>query len=460
MDPTSLSTSELAARIRDRRLSVADVVAAHLDRIERINPALNAIVVLDADRARARARAADDALAKGELWGPLHGVPFTLKDMHPTAGMQSSAGTRASAHVPAHNGVVAERLITSGGILLGKTNMAIGVQTVSELFGRTVNPYDRGRTTGGSSGGAAAAVAARLVPFDVGTDLSGSIRMPAHFCGVFGLKPTMHRIPTAGVLYGPPGIPRIDRDLGVAGPLTRSADDLGLLFRVLAGADPRDPEVPPVPLADVPRLQPRDLRLGFAPSIAGIPISRAVTGALDTLAGRLSDAGARVVPTALPFPFEELLAAFRRYFAFALEILVRAGIAPPASIPGDRPPTTPYDLMCVLDERDRFSAVLDRFLGDLDAFVCPPSIATAFPHCPPGSPIDVDGASVASIYIDHPTLIATYTGAPAVVVPVALVDGLPVGAQLIARRWQDERLIGVAAAVADVVGPLPPPPLA
>ena len=174
-------------------------------------PALNAIVTLDTDGARKRAQAADAALARGEVWGPLHGVPFTLKDMHPVAGLPASIGTRASQHMTERDGPIAEKLKRAGALFVGKTNMSLQIQTMSELFGRTVNPYDPSRTSGGSSGGAAAAVAARLIPFDVGTDMSGSIRMPAHFCGVFGLKPTSKRVSSFGTVFGPPGAVRIDR---------------------------------------------------------------------------------------------------------------------------------------------------------------------------------------------------------------------------------------------------------
>jgi amidase len=458
MDLTSLTATEIAALVRKREASALDVVEAHLARIARLNPKLNAIVTLDADGARARAREADATMAKGGPRGPLHGVPFTLKDMHAAAGMQTSMGTRLTARVADRDGVVAERLKGAGAILLGKTNMAISVQTNSELYGLTCNPYDLGRASGGSSGGAAAAVAARLVPFDVGTDMSGSIRMPCHFCGVFGLKPTTHRIPSAPFL-GPPGVPRIDRDLGVSGPIARSAADLALLFRVLAGPDPRDYEVAPVPVAEVAEREPASLRIAFAPTIEGIACGRGMREVLERAAARLAEAGARVEARALPFTFQDLLASFRKLIPISLSVLAKFGLAPPAAVAGAKV-AEPSDLAVALDERDAFAAKLEAFLEGYDAWMCPSSITTAFPHCPPGSPIDVDGVAVPSLCVDHASIITTFTGSPSLVVPVGLDTlGLPVGAQLVGRRWRDEDLVAVGGAVARVVGPLPAPAL-
>jgi amidase len=459
---TSASASELATLIGSRKVSALEVLDEHLRRIERVNPVVNAVVRIDAERARERARQADAALARGESWGALHGVPFTLKDMHEAAGFGASVGTKASESMPARDGVVAERLQAAGAILFGKTNMSNSLQTISEQFGRASNPYDLSRTTGGSSGGAAAAIAARLSSFDVGTDLSGSIRMPSHFCGVFGLRPTMHRIPAAGMVFGPAGGPRMDRVLGTAGPMARSARDIDLLFRVLAGPDPRDTEVAPVPVAAPRKVDVRGLRVAIAPSIAGMRTARDIRGALEALAAKLSDAGA-VVEEREPCVFSELLSAFRRYFVVPISMAIRAGIVPPGAVPAglraeDFPQPTPFDVATALDERDRFIQIAGRFFSEYDVFVCPAATAMAFPHTAPGSPVDIDGELVPSLAVDHPTILSTFTGGPSLVVPVALsARGLPIGAQLVGPRWSDERLVAIGSAVADVAGPLPAP---
>ena len=204
------SAHEIAAAIRQREVSASEVVAAHLAHIRTRNPALNALVTLEEEAASRRARLADEALTRGEVWGPLHGVPLTLKDCLAVAGMRTTAGFPPLAdYVPSEDATVTARLRAAGAIILGKTNvpvLASDAQTTNPLFGRTNNPWNISRTPGGSSGGAAAAVAAGLVPLEIGSDLGGSIRIPSHFCGVFGLKPTEHRVSIAGHIPDLPGV--------------------------------------------------------------------------------------------------------------------------------------------------------------------------------------------------------------------------------------------------------------
>ncbi|HKE17038.1 MAG TPA: amidase [Kofleriaceae bacterium] len=459
MDLTSLTAIDLAQLIRTRGASAREVTQAHLARIDSL-ARLNAVVTLDAERALARARAADAALQRGESWGELHGVPFTLKDMHATSGVRSTCGLKALAHhVPAADGPVAERLRAAGAILLGKTNMAMNVESESDLFGRPLNPYALERTAGGSSGGAAAALAARLTPLDVGTDLSGSIRMPAHFCGVFGLKPTVHRIPASGLVGPTSDMPRVDRLFGVCGPLARSIADLGVALRLLAGPHPADPEVPPVPVAMAAPIEPGQLRIALAPAIPGIPVSRELREALERLGRDLESAGARVERPPLPFAFEELLAAFRRLIRFPIAAMAAHGMAPPGAAALAANPPAATELLAALAERDHIIQRFEAWLADHDAWICPAAPSAAFPHRPLGEPILVDGESVSSQVIDHPSMLATYAGSPALVVPIGLDgDRLPIAAQLVGRRWSDEQLLAVGQAVASVVGPLPPPP--
>src|SRR3989440_7913869 len=250
------STTQLAAAIRAGHVSATEVLEAHLAQIATHNPDLNAIITMDAGQARKRAREADEALARGEVWGPLHGVPFTLKDAHATAGIRTTTGFPPLAdYVPKEDGTVAARLKAAGGILIGKTNVPVMLadfQTSNPIFGRSSNPWHTARTPGGSSGGAAAALASGMTPFEIGTDLSASIRLPAHFCGVSGLKPTERRVPLTGLIPGLPG-PRPLRIMSSIGPMARSVEDLALLFAIIAGPDGRDTEVPPVPVEESAR---------------------------------------------------------------------------------------------------------------------------------------------------------------------------------------------------------------
>lgn len=194
----ALSARHLAEKIADRQVSAVEALDAHLARIERRNPSVNAVVSLDIEAARRQAEAADIALARGEAGGPLHGVPLTLKDGNDVAGPRTTLGTERFDRVATEDGTVAARLRAAGAIIIGHTNVApflADYQSANAIFGRTSNPWNLGRTAGGSSGGAAAAVAAGMTPFEVASDLGGSIRLPAHFCGVYGLKPTEGRVP-------------------------------------------------------------------------------------------------------------------------------------------------------------------------------------------------------------------------------------------------------------------------
>ncbi len=265
------SASQLASAIRDREISAEEVLDAHLAQIARHNPALKAIVTLDEEGARRRAREADAALAQGQSWGPLHGVPVTIKDALQVAGLRTTSSYKPLAnYIPREDAVCVARLRAAGAIVLGKTNMpplAGDYQSDSPIFGRANNPWDLGRTPGGSTGGGAAAVAAGLSPLEIGSDFGGSVRIPAHFCGLFGLRPTTHRVSWAGHIPELPGKPGVLRSMVTVGPLARSVADLRLALTTIAGADGRTWEVPPMPLDAPP---PQELRQYRSP---GAPIS-------------------------------------------------------------------------------------------------------------------------------------------------------------------------------------------
>src|SRR6266478_628158 len=303
MDIVFSSTKQCATAIRAGRVSATEVLEAHLAQIDKHNPALNAIITMDAGRAYERAREADKALARGEIWGPLHGVPFTLKDAHSTAGMRTTTGFPPLDNVPQEDSTVTARLKAAGGILIGKTNvymmLADPAQTTNPIFGRTNNPWNVERTPGGSSGGAAAALAAGMTPFDIGTDLSASIRIPAHFCGVCGLKPTEHRVPLTGLIPGLPG-PRPVRIMSCIGPMARTVEDLALLFAIIAGPDEYDTDVAPVPVEEVPNLDLKHLRVAIAPTFPGFPIAADIRAAVEELAKQLTPLCAAVEEATLP----------------------------------------------------------------------------------------------------------------------------------------------------------------
>jgi amidase len=449
------STTQLAAAIRERKITAEETLEAFLAQIDKHNPVLNAVNIIDAEKAKERARAADEALARGELWGPLHGVPFTLKDAHSTAGMRTTVGFPPLANcVPEEDSTVAARLKQAGAVLLGKTNVALMLgdyQTNNPLFGRTNNPWNIERTSGGSSGGAAAALAAGMTPFEIGTDLSNSIRLPAHFCGVFGLKPTERRVSLAGLVPAPDETPRPIRTMSSIGPMARTVEDLTLLYSIIAGPDGRDTEVQPVPVDKMPRVALRELRIAFVPTFPGFPVSGDIRAAMEKVAGELQRSGAAVEEAILPkLDFYEELSSTGKLIRMMLET-----VQPEAK----KEPTTLAKYLEALHRRDKSIFSWEKFFQSWDVLLCPVSMVTAFPHCEPGAAIQVDGHPVDYRMVSAHGALFNYTGHPAVVVPYALDrDGLPIGVQLVGRRWNESRLLAIARAMSALTGKFRRPP--
>lgn len=454
MDSVFSSTTQLAAAIRAGRVSATEALDAHLAQIEKHNSALNAVITLDVEQAYERAREADEALARGEVWGPLHGVPFTLKDAHATAGMRTTTGFPPLDHVPQEDSTVTARLKAAGGILIGKTNvhvmLADPAQSINPIFGRTNNPWNVERTSGGSSGGAAAAVASGMTPFDIGTDLSASIRIPSHFCGVFGLKPTEQRVPLTGLIPGL-AMPRSVRIMSCIGPIARSVEDLTLLYAIIAGPDRRDTEVQPVPVDDVPDLDLKNLRIAFAPTFPGFPVAAEMRDAIEELAQQLTPVCAAVEAATLP------ALDFTQDLAGAGELInIITGAFQSEE---QEPPTTLAHYLEALHKRDQSMIAWEQFFDTWDMLLCPPSMMSAFPHCEPGTPLRVDGQEVTYWMVSGHGTLFNYTGHPAVVLPYRLDrDGLPIGVQLVGKRWDESRLLGMAQAISEVTGTFHRPP--
>lgn len=386
--------------------------------------------------------------------GRLHGVPFTLKDAHATAGMRTTTGFPPLAgHVPQEDGTVAARLKAAGGILIGKTNVPVmlaGYQTDNPIFGRTNNPWNIERVPGGSSGGAAAALAAGLTPFDIGTDLSGSLRIPAHFCGVFGLKPTEHRVSLDGLIPGLPG-PRSVRIMSCIGPMARSVEDVVLLYQLIAGPDGRDTDVPPVPVDETPAVALGQLRIAVAPTLPGIPVAGEIRDAVEDLARQLRPLCATVEDATLPAldPNPDL--------ASAGELIgMIVGAFQPET--GERPVSLAQYLEA-LHRRDQAMIAWEQFFQTWDVLLCPPAMVTAFPHCEPGSPLRVDATNIEYWTVSAHTTPFNYTGHPAVVLPYRRDrDGLPIGMQLVGKRWDESRLLAIAKSLSAVTGEFQRPP--
>ncbi len=472
------TATELAKMIRERDVSPLKVLDAHLERIAQHNPALNAIVTLNQDAARQRATEADAALDRGEVWGPLHGVPVTIKDVFETAGLRTSSSYKPLAdYVPRRDATVVARLRAAGAIILGKTNMpmlAMDVQSDSPVFGRANNPWNTAHTTGGSTGGGAASVAAGLSPLEIGSDIAGSVRIPAHYCGVFSLKTSEHLVPLTGHIPELPGAPRSMRHMLIIGPLARSIEDLRLALSLIAGPDGQSWETPPVPVTPVPSRPLREYRFAWTDDF-GVPVTQDTRAVLERVAKELTQAGCRVERVS-PADFD-----FEAAWRVLSEMSGAAFGAGVGLIP--RLQTTMMNLMItdsstqmrslmrglwmsmpryvrVLTRRDALITKLERFLSEWDAWLCPVTSGPAFTHRKIGKPIEVDGQKVSYFSASTGyTSIFNMTGSPVVVLPAgSSKDGLPIGIQVVGRRWQDMELLAVAKALTEVTGKFRRPP--
>jgi len=414
--------------IRHREVSSLEVIDAHLRRIDDVNPRINAVVQMDAERARAEARGADDAIARGDDVGPLHGVPFTVKDWIEGEGLVCAAGFAERADfVPKRDATVVARMRAAGAIVLGKTNVNDG----KPMYERPRNPYDLDRTPGASSGGEAAIIAAGGSPLGLGSDSGGSIRWPAHCCGVAALKPTTGLVPNTG------HFPRIAamRDPRTAiGPLARNVDDLALALHVIAGPDFRDPGVVPVPLGNVDSVEMHGLRVAAYTDASGASPSASVVEATRAAASALEGASA-IVEDAMPPRLDEALAITEAYWARA-----RVGLDRRLA-PEEASTLSVEDVERSLHEWDRLRRDVLRFMERFDVIVCPVAADIA--------PELRDPRGEDFIY----TLPYSLTGYPVAVVRAGTSsEGMPVGVQVVARAWYDHIALAAARCIEQACG--------
>ncbi len=463
---TSLVAWEMAERIRARKLSPVELLEAHLARIEKLNPALNAFVEIDAERARAASRAAEAAVRRGDPTGPLHGVPVTIKSSIDVAGLRTEAGTRLRAgHRPAADAPVVARLKAAGAIVLGNTNvpeLLMAYETDNLIQGRANNPWDLARTPGGSSGGEAAAIAAGLSAAGIGSDGGGSIRVPAHFTGICGLKPTPGRIPATGhfpASYGPFSL------LGVVGPLARCVRDLELLLEATAGPDPGDVCSAPVPLR---RAQLAGLRAGYFEENGVVPVTAETRAAVRKAAEGLRASGLEVEPF-LPADLDGARNLFRMFFGEAAIPLLQ----PMLETPGAEFSPMLRDYINVLSahplpdfaafvrgwvERDLMRLRLLEQMERFPILLCPVSSTPAFRHGERSWM--VEGKRVN--YLDNFLYcqVGNLLGLPAAVVPAGTSpEGLPIGVQIIGRPFEEEQVLAVASRVEEATGGWRAPPV-
>lgn len=477
------SAIELVEMIRNRQVSAVEVLEAHLDQIAKHNPKLNAICTLDETNARARAQQADAALARGEYWGTLHGVPITIKDIFATAGLRTTAGyIPLKDYIPQQDATTVSRLRAAGAVIMGKTNMAElagDYQSTNSLFPRVNNPWNLDCTAGGSSGGSAAAVAAGLSPLDLGNDIAGSVRQPAHFCGVYSLKPTDRRISTAGQIPEVPGMPICLRQMMTAGCLARSIADLRLCFSLIAGADPRCPDVPPIPLDTPLGKTLADIKIAWTDEWQEVPVSHETRLAMQTVKQTLEQAGARTERW-LPSDFDlsiilNLYTRVAAYINIYAQPIDRYNLARSAkqifrtATQGEKALRKLGDFSRVLPEllnpslkgyfealteRDRFIADMDAELEPWDIWLTPVAVTPAFTHRPAWSAVEVEGRAYPHAVANGAyTMPFNLSGHPAVVIPISQTQaGLPIGMQIVGQRWREMELLAIAQEIDAVIG--------
>jgi aspartyl-tRNA(Asn)/glutamyl-tRNA(Gln) amidotransferase subunit A len=455
------SATALAEAIAKKEVSSEEVVRAHLARIDAVNPRINAVIGRLDEDALADARRADAELARGSRRGPLHGVPVTLKESLAMAGRVTSCGSQVlQRNVTREDATAVARLRLAGAIPIGRTNvpdMGMDAQTHNLVWGVTRNPWDPTRTPGGSSGGEGAAIAAGMSPLGLGSDVGGSIRIPAAFCGILGLKPTQHRVSIAG------HVPLTLHDYLQIGPLARAVDDLEVALAAIAGPDGKQSMVPPVPLASSRTLAGKPLRIGVVDGDGPVPVARAVRDGIARAAAAAERLGHRVVPTSID-GVDRAVVCLSTFFAVALSDLARSVRARPASyhpylllLADAMPPSGADEIDEAFKLREALRAHLMERFTEHDVLICPQATVQAFP-IGDGVGVSVDGQEVPLFAALVYSFLVNATGNPGLVIPAGVDGGLPVGVQLVGPMWGEPTLFALARPLVDALGGVPRPP--
>lgn len=474
------SAHEQAAKIAQGEIGAEELLDHYLARIGKYNGDLNAVIWMDEVGARKRARDADAARSRGDRLGPLHGVPMTIKESYNLIGSPSTWGNPAwKDHFPEKNALSVQRLLDSGANIFGKTNvpfMLADWQSFNDIYGTTNNPWDLGRTPGGSSGGSAAAMAAGLSGIETGSDIGASIRNPAHYCGVCGHKPTYGVIPGHG--QKPPGIVA-DSDIAVLGPLARSAFDLEIALDVMAGAGSPQNSAWTLDLKPARHRQLKDFRVAVMTSAEGFDVDNDYQAALNGIADKLEEAGARVSRTARPdipiaAAYETYILLLRAATSGALtdEQLDRFRTIVADADPDDksyltlmaRAGTLPHkEWLRINNERHLMARKWASFFEEWDILICPAAAGPAFPQNQKGERqdrmIDINGNLQPStdqmFWAGYPNMVDL----PSTVVPAGITPaGLPVGLQAVAAYGEDKTSLKLCQLIEEAFGGFTPPP--
>ncbi len=459
------SATALATKLRAGKISALALLDHYIDRVEKHDGALNAVVVRDFERARKRAKAADRALKKGEAWGPLHGLPMTVKESFNIEGLKTTWGNPAfKDSVSNYTSVAIERLLAAGAVVFGKTNVPLllqDLQSYNAIYGTTRNPYDTTRTPGGSSGGGAAAVAAGLSAADFGSDLAGSIRVPASFCGLYSHKPSFGVVPTRGHSLTPA---LAAPDLSVLGPIARSARDLEPFLRAVAGPLEDDAAAWTLKLPRSRAERIKGLRIGLLTDVEISPIANSVRTGLESLADWLRKRGAKVSTAEMPIDPQKHQAMFMRFVRGVSAARMNDGafrqtLADAAKFAADdvSPPALAArglaqyhrDWCAAHETRMQLRAAWAGYFADHDLLLIPGTPVPAFPIDESGArearKLDIDGRAVPYNSQGFWQGIATVSYLPATVAPIGrTAEGLPISVQVVGPYLGDLSTIGLA----------------
>jgi amidase len=455
------SASRMAQAIRSKQVSSAELVEAHLQRIDQVNSALNAVVYTLADRAREEARAADAAIARGDATGPLHGVPTTIKEAWECAGVPCTGGTLGrKGFIGARDSTVVARLRAAGAIPVGLTNtpeFSMAFESDNLVYGRSNNPYDLSRTPGGSGGGGAAIIAAGGSPWEIGADLGGSIRLPAHFSGIAGIKPTVGRVPMTG--YFPPSVGMIQLFCS-AGPMARHVEDLALTLKFLSGPDGIDTMCAPVPLGDPSAVDVCKLRIAFHTDNGILAASPETADTVRAAAKSLLDAGARVEemrPRGIEQSFEIFFSTFAADGGSGLKRLIdicgSTELHPLTQglLASLGPGFTPAEFGALLTRVSMWRSQMLSFMSSWDVILAPVNAYPALPH----------GGSIEALPAFSYTAAYNLTGWPGAVVRCGTSkEGLPIAVQAVAGPWREDIALAAVQHLEKVFGRWKEPKLA
>lgn len=477
---TFASAHDMLAALRARELSAKELLALHLSQIERENPALNAIVTPDYERAQRAAQEADEARVRGDDRALL-GLPLTIKDCLHVQDLPTTSGVRARAQALAgEDALLVARVRAAGGVIMGKTNIppyASEWQANNRLFGRTNNPWDLSRTPGGSTGGGAAAVAAGLTPLEFGSDIGGSIRVPAAFCGCYGHKPSETALPRSGHFPGSP-LPNPTLSMAVQGPLARSATDLELAFDVVAGPDIDEAAGWRLALPPARHDHLSDYRVALFPPFPWLPVDHEILEVRETMAEKLRRAGATVA-LAQPETFGDGRAYYALYSSLLAVVISLGRPARARWLEGLRSQmsrdayfvawgkglrASAADYICWFAQRERYRAAYRAFFRDWDILLAPVCMTNAFPHLDMNRPIarrmlDMNGQQVPYLHMSAYPSLATLCGQPATAFLAGQTrSGLPVGLQAIGPYLEDRTPLRFVQLVEQAFGGFQRPP--